>query len=425
MSQDQNIVVNQITAKNALAKMHNKLQFLKLVDRQLDSQWSNNVNGYAPGESYQINRPARFKTNEGNLLGAFDAASGTWATQEFIEDPITFAISTSDQRNGGVTFNSKEKTLALTDEKSRLGEGMGSQLATDLEKKVVGETIVKGGGYILAGGNATLGTNISTTDLLKAQARLDSLACPTDMRSTLIPPVAMAELSRENLNLFTPVANEKIGVSGYIKEFAGSDMFSYNLLPTLTVPSIGTALVVQADVTEGASTVSVTVDAGDNGKVLKAGTIIEFDSYDVVNPETRESAGYKYSFALKADVTLATGTTVLAIDDAAKIYSSADKGNRQNIVGLPVSASTLTVVGEGKSFYQVLMFQENAYTATVIPLTTDLPGASAARADYEGFSVRASVQTVIGSDTVVHRFDGMAKGILQRDTYAVKILVEI
>jgi len=420
-----NIEVNALLAKNALAVMHNKLAFLKLVDRQLDSQWANNTNGYAQGDSYQINRPARFKSVDGNVIGAFNASTGMFDTGAFVEDPVTFSVSTVDQKNISTSFNSKEKTLALRDEKSRLGEPVGAQLATDIEKKVVSETIVKGGGYILAEGNATLGTKIAVQDLLKAQARLDSLATPTEARSTLIPPSAMAELSRENLNLFTPTMNEDVAVKGYIKEFAGSEMYSYNLLPTLTVPAISTALEVAVDVAEGAESVTVLVAAGDNGKVLKAGTILEFDSYDVVNPETRDSAGYKYSFAVKADVTLATGNTVIAIDAAAKIYSAADVGNRQNITGLPVDGDAITVVGAGKSFYMVTMFQEDAYTATVIPLTTDLPGADSARADWEGFSVRTAVQTVVGSDTVIHRFDCMGKGILQRDSYAVRVLVEI
>ena len=246
----------------------------------------------------------------------------------------------------------------------------------------------------------------------------------------------------------------------------------------------------QAAVVDGAASVSITVPAADNTKILPAGTIFEFEQFEVVNPETRVSIGKKYSFALKSSVTLATGTTVLPIDDAAKIYGPADVGNRQNITALPGVGAVVRVVGAvnelfvttntsgsavisfagaranmvgmsvygtgvpagatvasvvpgvsitisavstanvtsivlsgAKSYDQVVMYSEDAFTGTIIPLTTELPGAYAARADYDGFSIRTAVQMVVGSDTVVHRFDVYGKGILQRDQYAVRILV--
>ena len=282
--------------------------------------------------------------------------------------------------------------------------------------------------------DATAGVTIS--DLLQAQAHLDALTAPDTGRSCLIPPFAMAVLAKSNLNLFTPTINENVYVKGYIKEFAGADMYSYNLLPTLSIPALvgvgsGTDVVyaLQSDVTDGASVVKITVPSSDNLKTLPAGTILEFTAGDVVNPETRVSIGKKYSFALAQEVLLTTGTVELPIDPAAKIYGPADSGNRQNITALPTTSSaSVVVVGATKNaasvYEQIAMFAEEAYTATVIHLTTELPGAYAARADYDGISVRTSVQTVIGSDTVVHRFDILAKGILQRDQYAVRILVK-
>lgn len=422
------IAVNQLLSKNSLASMVNKLVFTKTVNRDLDSQWTNDTNGFRQGDSYKINRPARFRSVVGNSIGSFDPVSGTWNTGSFVEDPIFLTVTTNDQKNISAQFNSKELTLALSNEKSRLGEPVGKQLANDLEQKLVAESITHGGMYVLAKGNTTLGTKIGTADLLDGQALLDAMTAPQMDRSTLIPPFAMAQLSRENLNLFTPTVNDnQVYPTGYIKEFAGSDMFSYNLLPVYSVPAIAGPLTLTANVLDGAATVSFSAAGADIGKVLPAGTILEFDAYEFVNPASRQSVGVKYSFAITAPVTLAASNTV-TIDDAAKIYGPADVGNRQDITALPVIGDTLTVVGAdttvAKSYYQVVMYNEDAYTATIIPLTTDLPGAYAARADYEGYSVRTSVQTVIGSDTVVHRFDVFGKGILQRDQYAVRILVE-
>lgn len=429
------IAVNQMLAKNALKAMHNRLVFLKTINRQLDSQWNSSFNGFAQGTSYRINRPARFKSVAGNSIGSFDAGTGKWNSGSFVEDPIYLTIAPGDdQKNISMQFDSSQLTLELTNEKSRIGEPVGLQLATDIEKKILTESALRAGGYVIAAGNTSLGTKVATSDLLQAQAHLDALTAPQGARSTLIPAFSMAQLSRENLNLFTPTVNDGIYPTGYVKEFAGSDIYSYNLLPVYSVPALtgvnaGTLVeyVLAANVTDGASTVSITVPAADNTKVLKAGTIIEFAVAEVVNPETRESIGKKYSFALAKDVTLATGTTVLELDPAAKIYGPADDGNRQNITALPSSGSSVYVVGgvksTAKSYDQIVMYSEDAFTGTIIPLTVDLPGAFAQRADYDGFSVRTAVQMVVGSDTVVHRFDVYGKGILQRDQYAVRILV--
>lgn len=488
------IAVNQLLAKNSLKAMHNKLVFLKTINRQLDSQWGSTFSGFSTGSSFRINRPARFSSVAGNALNV----------ESFVEDPVFLTIAPGqDQRNIGVQFNSAELTLELNNEKTRVGEPIGLQLATDLEQKILVETALRAGGYVIASGNSTLGTKIATADLLLAQAQLDSLACPQGLRSTLIPPFSMAQLSRENLNLFTPTVNDGIYPTGYVKEFAGSDMFSYNLLPIYSVPALRgvgsdadveyllAAAVVDSGTTPTNNQVSITVPAVDNGKVLPAGTIFEFEQFDIVNPETRVSTGRRYSFALKSAVTLATGTTVLPIDDAAKIYGPADVGNRQNISALPgagavvrvvgqsnelfattntsgsavisfagaranmvglgvtgtgvpagatiisaapgvsitisavttANVSAITIVSAAKSYDQVVMYHEDAFTGTVIPLTTELPGAYAARADYDGFSIRTAVQMGIGTDVVTHRFDVYGKGILQRDNYAVRILV--
>lgn len=428
--QNNDISVNQVFARNAFESMHNKLQFFKLVDRQLDSQWANNTNGYAQGDSYQIQRPARFKSRVGNTIGDFQSATGTWETGDFVEDPITFAVSKADQINISTQFTSKDKTLALTDLKSRLGEGVGLQMATDLEKKVVGETVVKGGGYILATAGAASGSKIGIHSLLLAQARLDELATPTDKRSVLLPSAVMADLSREHQGLFTPNANEKIAISGYVNSFAGADMFSYNLLPKIVLPASAAVITVTTVSSSATEALAFTVTS-DANVTLPAGAILEFDESFMVNPETRESTGVKYSFSLTEQLVLVASTesAIVKIDAAAKIWGPLDIGNRQNIDVLPVATKVVKIVGVdasvSKTYNQAVMFQENAYTATVIPLTTDLPGASAARADHDGFSIRTCVATSIGTDTVIHRFDGMAKGILQRDTYAVRILVEV
>ena len=137
------IAVNQLLSKNSLASMHNRLVFMKLVDRNLDNQWNDKTNGFRQGDQYRINRPARFKSIQGNSIGAFNPTTGVWETGSFTEDPIYLTVNTNDQRNVSAQFDSKEITLSLTDEKSRLGEPVGKQLATDTENKLSNRQLLK------------------------------------------------------------------------------------------------------------------------------------------------------------------------------------------------------------------------------------------------------------------------------------------
>lgn len=420
------ISVNQLLAKNALASMHNALKFCRLVDRQLDNQFiKSQVNGFKPGNSFRINRPARYASSTGAAIGGSDV-------EDMVEDPIYMTVADSDRRKIVNQFDSATMTTELTNEKSRIGDPQGLQLATDIEKKIVAECLVGVQNGFVAVGNATLGTKIGTEDLLKAQAYLDTLTCPEMERSVLIPPFTNAQLSRENLNLFTPTMNENIAVKGFVKEFAGADMFRYNLLPTLSIPALAGAGSVTTTVVDGASSVAVTFVAQTATKVFPAGTLLSFTA-ERVNPETRESIGLAYTFASKSAFTIPSGggSVTIQIDEASKIYGPADNGNRQNIVSLPTSGSAVTILGAKNSsvtdtatvFDQVLMFNKMAFSAAMIPLETDLPGAEASRADYDGMSLRVAKQYVNGSDTVVTRFDVWGKGISQRDQYSVKILV--
>lgn len=418
-----NIEVNTLIAQTGLEAMFNKLQFFRLVDRQLDSQWAKDSNGYTPGMSYTIMREARLKASAGVNIGA-SASSGdglTYETQSYTEDPIQFRLEEDDQAKIALQFSTQEKTLELSKgQESNIGTNAGKTMAGFLEKKVISETVAK------SGGNIVLSADMKVSDVLAAQARLDELAVPTDGRSFLLPPVVMAQLSKEHQTLFTPELNKDIAVSGYIKEYAGSKMFSYNLLPkytALTTAAVLSVTSVSADETDAAI---VTIES-DIDVTLPVGTLLEFDGRHMVNPESGDSTGVKYSFAITAELDLTAGVgQAISIDAAAKIYGPLDKGNRQNIDVYPAAGDVINLVGgkTGTTYHQALMFQEGAYTATCIKLSTDLPGASANRSELKsGFSVRACSQVNIGSGAVITRFDAMAKGILQRDTFAVRILI--
>ena len=310
-------------------------------------------------------------------------------------------------------FDTMQLQLELTNEKSRYGDPQGMQLGNDLERKMVRESLVGVQNGFIATGVGSF--KVSVDDVLFAQATLDSLTCPMDSRTMLIPPFARAQLSGQNATLFTPTTNEAIVKKGYINEYAGASMHSYNMLPTLSVPALAGTGLVQTNVADGANSVIVTFGAQTAEKTFPAGTILTFVGDERVNPQTRESIGTDYTFTASVEfvIPVGGGSVSITIDDSAEIYGPDDNGARQNIVTLPTTSTVVTILGAKDSgvtdtptvFDRVLMYNEMAFTAVCLPLRTDLEGANSQRADYEGMSIRVATQYAIGNDKQTTRFD--------------------
>lgn len=409
------IAVNTLLSKNSCASMHNEMGFLRTVDRQLDSQWGDKVHGFQAGDTYKINRAAQFGVVVGNSMN-FNGQS--YDTQAFVEDPIFVTLSTADQRFIPISFNSKELTLAIDNKDSRIGDGAGLKLISVVEKKVMDETIYRAGQAFIS----ATPTSFTVNDGLKARAWLTQMTAPDASRTCLIPPIVSAQLAAANLSLFTPVQNADIFAKGYINKFASADFIESNFL-NIYAPVPGLAGAVATTVVDGATSIAL---SGMTNGTYKAGTVLTFTGNKRVNPETKAVTSFDYQISLAADMVVAGGVGTAVIDASAAIYGPSDAGNRQNIASLPLATSAVAVLGSTtKSYWQSAMYAKEAFTATVVPLVTDLPGAFAARADHDGISIRAMYQAQAGTDAVVTRFDVLAVGRLLRDQYAVRILTEV
>ena len=284
----------------------------------------------------------------------------------------------------------------------------------------------------------------------------------------------MADLAANNLTLFTPSKNEEIFVKGELTEFAGAMFHHSNLVPDYpAVPGLVAAVSAGYTFIEGATQIPVTFATTG---FYSNGVIITFASKYRVNPETKAKLGdLPYGFAIATPASVfgnagypqGNGTIAVAnltatqlqyinpaytagtyltypagatdvfgvnatatvsipvyIDSSAAIYSAADSGNRQNITAAPAAGDTLAIVGSTtKSLKQALMFTKEGLTATVIPLTTDLPGAYAVIADHDGVSLRVATQAQVGTDIVYWSFDALSLARLLRDQYVIRILV--
>lgn len=478
------IAVNNLLSQDMAIIFKNDTSFMKIVDRQLDNQWNDKTHGFRAGNSYRIDRPARFGITGGNAMG-FNSSTGQFNTQNFVEDPIYVTLSVNDQRFIPVSFTSYELSLYIDKEDSkRIGDPASKRLATEVERKSIYETVQNGGMAFIATGNSLNAGNakyVGLADLLAAQSVLDQLTTPETDRSCLLNPNDQASLARENLTLFTPVQNAEVYANGYINNFAGADFYKSNLLPIY--PSVpGVSGTIKTTVTDGATSIALN---GLTDGIYSKGTVFTVTTGSDcvrVNPETKDPivgitgtansnlyqfvlaqdmfvgsanlaaakttttlyvdttdsnkvklrtypAGYTLAQAVADGIAIggqAAGEGTAVLDSACAVFGPANTDGRQNIGRLPVATNAVAILGSAtKNYRRTVMFHETAYTATMVPLVTDIAGANAQRNELDGFSVRVMDQVQSGTDVSYKRFDALSVAKLVRPEFAVTILSEI
>src|SRR6185312_6369013 len=71
------ILTNSIIAKEALVQLENEMVLGNLVHRGYEDEFSKNVNGYTPGATVSIRKPAKYTLSEGANMATQDSTEGT------------------------------------------------------------------------------------------------------------------------------------------------------------------------------------------------------------------------------------------------------------------------------------------------------------------------------------------------------------
>ncbi len=163
----------QVTRK-ALAILHNKLTFIKTINRQYDAAYAQK--GAKIGTSLLIREPNQFTVRTGAVM----------QTQDISESSQTLVLAT--QKGIDVNFSSVELTMSLDDFASRILEPAMSRLAAEVEFDVLSQAYKNI--YNLTGTPAT--TPASLLAVLNANARISQGLAPTPDRHLLFDSISMA-----------------------------------------------------------------------------------------------------------------------------------------------------------------------------------------------------------------------------------------
>lgn len=388
------LTAGDITRK-ALSILHNKLVFVKTINRQYDDRFGRT--GAKNGGTLQIRKPNQFTVRTGAVMDA----------QDVVEE--TIALVQATQKGVDVNFSSVELTLDLDDFSERILEPAMARLAADIEATVIGD--VYKDVYNLVGTPGT--TPASLLVALQGRTKLSKGLAPLDgNRSLLYDSLAMQATVDALKGLFQSASEiEKQYEQGIVGRAAGFKWLESEVIPSLTngtrddsTPVVNTTE--GQGITSGTATIAVTGE--DASVTIKKGEVFTVAGVFAVNPETKAAYAHLQQFVVTADATAdGSGNVTLSVSPT-PITSGA-----KQTVSIPSAGSGKAVVhvaagGSGAAstaYPQFLAYHKDAFTFVTADLEMPKGVDFAARETYDGISLRVVRQYDINNDKFPCRID--------------------
>lgn len=375
-------LTTDIVAKEALAILDNELGWVRRLHRAHESEFAQSVNGYKPGDTIRIRRPADFTVRTG----------ATMSVQDVIEGKTTIVV---DQQVGvDFNFNSIDLTLKIEDLSDRVIKPAMSSIINYMANDVA--TQMYRGTYNWAG---TPGQTINSfSDFNKGNTRLNHMGAPMEDRCAILSPDDHGELLGAQTALYMTGPAEGAYRSANLGRIADVDVYMSQVTPihtrgtaTNSTPlTDGTAQQVTYDTAKDTWTQSLVTDGWSSSTTLKAGDVFTIDGFYMVNPRTKSSTGVLQNFVVTADVTANETTsndTTLTISPPIII-----SGPHQTVTySGTTNDRTISIMGTASTAYaQNMIFHKNAMSLAVVPMEIPQGANNVSRKSMNGFSVRVT-----------------------------------
>jgi hypothetical protein len=390
----------------ALAIFHNKLTFIKTINRQYDDRFA--TVGAKNGATLLIREPNEYTVRTGATMNVNDITETTQtltvATQKGIDMPA---------------FTSQEMTMSVDDFQSRFLEPAMSRLAADVEYTVLSNIYFNI--FNLTGTPAT--TPASLVAVRNAHARLSQNLAPLGNRSLLLDSPAMAA-TLNSMNTYFHKASElqRSFSENLMGHAAGFDWYESNMVPNHTngartdsTPIVNTS----SGITSGTATITTT---GGSGNSLAVGDVFTVGDVYAVNRETKQRYSHLQQFAVTTADTDDSGTNVIAVAP-----TPVTSGAKQNIELVSAGASKAVVhVAAGGSgtasatYAQNLAYHRDAFTFVAADLHME-EGQRMTRHNIEGIPMRLWRGADIVNDKFYCRFDVLFGYKTLRPEWAVRV----
>tara|TARA_R110002096_G_scaffold425875_1_gene634948 strand:- start:142 stop:1329 length:1188 start_codon:yes stop_codon:yes gene_type:complete len=367
-----------VITKEALAILHQKLNFIGTINTQYDDQYAKS--GAKIGNDLKIRLPNEFSVRTGATL----------SSQDVTENSVTLSVDT--QKGVDFTFSSEELSMHIDQFKERYIEPAMAVLAANIESDAL--SMSKDVFNFVNG----VGSANSFANITKAQKDLTVNLAPYGDRNYLHDPQSVVDMLADTKGLFQDSGQiAKQYKEGLLGRISGFDHYENTLVPTHTT---GTAAATTGYLVNGASQAgsSLTVDTGST--TFLKGDIITIAGVNRVHPETKADTGVLQNFVITGNS--GTSATTLAISPA--IVAT---GGTQNVSGTPADNAAVSKVGggNGADWTDTLAYAKDAFCFATADLVLPEGVAFAAREVMDGISMRIVRDYSISADTFPCRID--------------------
>lgn len=398
--------VGSVIAKLAAKMLADETQFIKSIDKEPESSFNSQVNGFNVGQTINISKPARFVPTTN--------ADITSSIQDIVEEKIPLTLNIREVQAVAMTSLEVQNQLALKDWSKRVLKPAMSSLAQTIESTVL--TTAKNAVYNSVG---TAGATVFDTDtMLSAREKLNKFLAPQGGRFTLWDPTAERSGVNARKGLFqssTAIAEQYR--EGYIGQADGFQYMSNNLLPTHTRGTQNaTTGTVATTSTEADATIAIT---GTSGGTLKAGDVFTIGSVFAVHPITKVKQTFLQQFVVTANNT-ASGTAYTGVAISPSFYAAS--GGLQNIDSLPQSGAAITMVGATSTGYvQSLAYHPSAFRFVSVPLMKPNGTHMVGQETVDGMTIRVWMDSAILTDKMIMRLDFLGGFSAVRPEWACRV----
>lgn len=413
------LTTSKIT-REAVRLFVNSNMFLRNVDRQYDDEFGKK--GEKIGSQLRIRLPNDYVVTKG------PAAS----VQDTTEQQTVLTLAT--QAHVDVSFATVDLLLSLDDFSERIlrpaMNNLAGQVAVDVMSVVEQGIITLPGNAPSApltattGGAANLVANLdgsgnllspNSGTLLDANAVLSNNSARTDARRLALDPRSQARIVSSLSGLLNPATRlSKQYESGAMTGGLGYE----GIFMDQTVIKHTNGTFTAGTVNNGAQTGYTLVVNAITG-TLNVGDIITVAGVNAVNRVTKQTTGELRQFVVTTPV--ANGGTSIGIYPAIVPAVGGNAVQYQTVDASPLNGATISLILKPGITYR----KNVGYVPEAITMVTgDLPlpkNVDAARAQYDGVSMRMVTQYQVGTDQEVSRIDTLYGALHVRPEWSVVV----
>jgi hypothetical protein len=392
------LTISQVTAE-ATRLWKNSNALLRNIETQYDDQYANT--GWKIGSALRLRLPVDFTVRTGAAASVQDInetfTTLTLATQKGVDMSagtldLTLSIDMFAERYIAPAINNLTGAVAV-DVVSGVDGGVCNYVDNEVASAIVTPT---------------------SNTILTAKAILDTNSAPTMNRRLMVDPYTDSRVTGALAGLFNPATTiSDQYASGAIKNALGFDWLADQ---TVLKHTSGTFT---AGTVNGASQTGTTIVTNAITGTLAKGDIITLAGVNAVNRITKGDTGRLRQFVVVTAA--ASGATSLTLYPAIIPPSGGNQVQYQTVTASPANSATILLLGPANTTYikNVAFVPEALTLATadlVLPKNTE-----AARAEYDGVSMRMLTQYYGGTDQEVTRLDVVYGYLFIRPEWLVAI----